>query len=87
MFFLRRIGLGTVQPEAEQDMFETLVDELLKEKPDSRKVKTLCGKLGIQYVKNNTDQIEEIIRNGSKIYLKSRSDVVPTPKLNHAKSL
>lgn len=54
-------------------LFESLVEELLKDKPDSRKVKTLCGKLGLTYVKNTADQIDHLIKNGSKIYLKSKN--------------
>lgn len=82
--------MAAYSENSEHELFETLVDELLKEKPDSRKVKSLCGKLGIQYTKNHLDQMNDIIENGSKIYLKSRANTpttAPVPKQNHAKSI
>lgn len=56
-----------------ETLFESLVDELLKDKPDSRKVKNLCGKLGLAYIKNTADQIDHLIKNGAKVYLKSKN--------------
>jgi hypothetical protein len=67
-------------------LFEALVDELLKSKPDSRKVKKLCLKLGILYTKSQVDQIEDLLKNGSKIYLNARSRT-PELKIKNAESL
>jgi hypothetical protein len=55
-------------------LFEILVDELLKDKPDSRRVKSLCSKLGIVYTGNHSDQIDEILKNGSKVYLRANHE-------------
>jgi hypothetical protein len=67
-------------------LFEALVDELLRIKPDARKIKTLCAKLGILYTKNQVAQIEELLKNGSKIYLNASSRA-PELKIKDAESL
>ncbi len=75
-----------ISPSKHDDLFESLVDELLKAKPDSRKVKALCCKLGIMYIKNQADQIEDLLKNGSQIYLKTRLQT-PESKRENAESL
>lgn len=57
---------------AHSQMFEELVEELLKDKPDAKKVKSLCTRLGINYCKNHLEQIDDLIKNGSKIYLNGK---------------
>ena len=78
--------MAAASSEHDHDLFENLVEELLKDKPDSKKVKLLCNELGIHYVKNHADQIEDILRNGSKVYLSSRAKETK-PKLDHGKNL
>lgn len=50
--------------------YESLVDELIKEVPDTKLVKRLCKKLGIHYLNSQHHQICELLVRGSSLYLK-----------------
>lgn len=48
--------------------YERLVDELMKEKPDKRKVMELSNRLKIPYSLNIATQIDSVMKSASSIF-------------------